>query len=43
MCIVSPPLVKPGESPKSAFYPYQVATTTRGARDHAIERWHLPH
>jgi hypothetical protein len=38
------PLVKPGEKlPKSAFYPYLVATTTKAARDHAIERWHLPH
>jgi hypothetical protein len=36
--------VKPGEKlPKSAFYPYLVATTTKAARDHAIERWHLPH
>src|SRR6266568_4826045 len=29
--------------PKSAFYPYLVGTTTKAARDHAIERWHLPH
>jgi hypothetical protein len=44
MAVIVSPLVKPGERlPKSAFYPYQVATTTRAARDHAIERWHLPH
>lgn len=44
MSVIVAPLVKPGEKlPKSAFYPYLVATTTRAARDHAIERWHLPH
>ena len=44
MSVIVSPLVKPGERlPKSAFYPYQVATTTKAARDHAIERWHLPH
>jgi hypothetical protein len=44
MAVIVSPLVKPGERlPKSAFYPYQVATTTSTARDHAIERWHLPH
>ena len=44
MSVIVPPLVKPGERlPKSAFYPYLVATTTKAARDHAIERWHLPH
>ena len=44
MAVIVSPLVKPGEKlPKSAFYPYQVATTTKAARDHAIERWHLPH
>jgi hypothetical protein len=44
MAVIVAPLVKPGERlPKSAFYPYRVATTTRAARDHAIERWHLPH
>jgi hypothetical protein len=29
--------------PKAAFFPFQVATTTKAARDHAIERWRLPH
>ncbi len=44
MAVIVSPTVKPGERlPKSAFYPYLVATTTRAARDHAIERWHLPH
>jgi hypothetical protein len=44
MSVIVSPLVKPGRPlPKSAFYPYLVATTTRAARAHAIERWHLPH
>jgi hypothetical protein len=44
MAVIVSPLVKPNERlPKSAFYPYLVATTTKAARDHAIERWHLPH
>jgi hypothetical protein len=44
MSVIVAPLVKPGEKlPKSAFYPYLVATTTKAAREHAIERWHLPH
>jgi hypothetical protein len=44
MSVIVSPLVKPGERlPKSAFYPYLVATTTKASRDHAIERWRLPH
>jgi hypothetical protein len=44
MSVIVSPLVKPHERlPKSAFYPYLVATTTKAAREHAIERWHLPH
>jgi hypothetical protein len=44
MSVIVAPLVKPGERlPKSAFYPYLVATTTEASRLHAIERWHLPH
>jgi hypothetical protein len=44
MSVIVAPLVKPGERlPKSAFYPYLVATTTRAAREHATSRWHLPH
>ena len=41
--VLVPPLVEDGRLPKGAFYPWQVATTTKAARDHAIERWHLPH
>ena len=29
--------------PRSAFYPFLLGTTTKASRDHAIERWHLPH
>jgi len=44
MSVIVAPLVKAGERlPKAAMYPYLVATTTKAARDHAIERWHLPH
>jgi len=39
-----PPIVRQGEPmPRSAFFPFQVATTTASSREHAIERWHLPH
>jgi hypothetical protein len=41
--VIVPPLVSDGRLPKSAFFPWQVATTSRAAREHAIERWHLPH
>lgn len=41
--VIVPPLVRDGRLPKSAFFPWQVATTTRASREHAIERWHLPH
>jgi hypothetical protein len=41
--VLVPPMVEDGRLPKGAFYPYQVATTTKAAREHAIERWHLPH
>jgi hypothetical protein len=41
--VIVPPLVRDTRLPKSAFFPWQVATTTRAARAHAIERWHLPH
>lgn len=44
MAVIVAPLVKPGARlPKTAYYPYLVGTTTRAAREHAIERWHLPH
>ena len=42
--VVVPPLVtEGGRLPHAACYPWQLATTTRAAREHAIERWHLPH
>lgn len=38
------PLVRSGERlPRSAQYPYLVATTTAAAREHAMSTWHLPH
>ncbi len=44
MAVIVAPRVTPGERlPKTAYYPYLVGTTTRAAREHAIERWHLPH
>lgn len=44
MAVVVAPLIRAGERvPKSAVFPYRLATTTRAAREHAIERWHLPH
>ena len=44
MAIITPPRVEPGKPlPKAAFFPYTVATSTTAAREHAIERWHLPH
>ena len=44
LAVIVPPLVRPGEPmPKSAFYPFMVATSTAAARAHAIEKWHLPH
>jgi hypothetical protein len=42
--VIVPPFVDgDGRLAKSAFFPWQVATTTRAAREHAIERWRLPH
>lgn len=44
MAVVVSPRVDRGERlPKAAMYPYRVATTTKAAREHGIERWHLPH
>lgn len=44
MAVIVAPLVKAGDRlPKGAFYPYRVATTTKASREHAMERWHLPH
>jgi hypothetical protein len=44
MSVITPPRVVPGEAlPKAAFFPFMVATSTEASREHAIERWHLPH
>jgi hypothetical protein len=44
LAVIVPPLVRQGgPMPKSALYPFMLATTTAAARTHAIERWHLPH
>jgi len=44
LSIVVAPLVAPSSPvPKAALYPYLVTTTTRSSREHAIERWRLPH
>lgn len=44
LAIIVPPLVQSGgEFPKSAFYPFLLGTSTEESRQHAIERWHLPH
>ena len=42
--VVVPPLVQPGKPfPRAGFYPFMVGTSTAASRQHAIERWHLPH
>jgi hypothetical protein len=44
LAVIAPPMVKPGDVlPKAAFYPFLVGTSTEESRQHAIERWHLPH
>jgi hypothetical protein len=44
LSVIVPPRVEPGKQlPKAAFYPFVVGTTTDASREHAIERWHLPH
>jgi hypothetical protein len=44
LAVIVPPLVRHGEAmPKSAMYPFMLGTSTQAAREHAIERWHLPH
>jgi hypothetical protein len=44
LSILTAPRVEPGQQwPRSAFFPFRLATTTRESREHAIERWHLPH
>jgi hypothetical protein len=41
--LVAPRLEKGQALPRSAFYPVLLGTTTKESREHAIERWHLPH
>jgi hypothetical protein len=44
LAVIVPPMVEAGKAlPKAAFYPFMVGTSTEAAREHAIERWHLPH
>jgi hypothetical protein len=44
LSVVTPPRVEPGKPlPQAAFYPFMLATSTEAARNHAIERWSLPH
>lgn len=44
LSVIVPPRVEAGKQlPKAAFYPFMVGTTTDASREHAIERWHLPH
>jgi hypothetical protein len=43
LSIIVPPLVLPGRPfPAFALYPFIIATSTAAARNHAVERWHLP-
>lgn len=44
LAVVVPPIVEPGKPlPKAAFFPFMVGTSTQESREHAIERWKLPH
>ncbi len=44
MSVIVPPMIRPsGEFPKSAFYPFVLGTSTPESREHALDRWHLPH
>jgi hypothetical protein len=44
LAVVVPPMVEPGKPlPKAAFFPFMVGTSTEVSRQHAIDRWHLPH
>lgn len=44
LAVISPPMVEAGKPlPKAGFYPFMVGTTSAASRQHAIERWHLPH
>jgi hypothetical protein len=44
LSILVAPRIEPGHPwPRSAFWPFRLGTTTTESREHAIERWHLPH
>ena len=44
LAVIVPPLVQPNQPfPKSAFFPFLLGTSTKASREHAIERWRLPH
>jgi hypothetical protein len=44
LAVVVPPIVEPGKTlPKAAFFPFMVGTSKEASREHAIERWRLPH
>lgn len=44
LAVVVPPIVEAGKPlPKAAFFPFIVGTSTEASREHAIERWRLPH
>ncbi|NJD18263.1 MAG: hypothetical protein FIA95_03140 [Gemmatimonadetes bacterium] len=44
LAVIAPPMVEAGKPlPKAGFYPFMVGTTSAASREHAIERWHLPH
>lgn len=44
LAVITPPRVEAGKAlPKAAFFPFMVATSTEASREHAIERWKLPH
>lgn len=44
MAVITPPQMDPGKPlPKAAFFPFMVATNTEASREHAMERWRLPH
>jgi hypothetical protein len=44
LAVIVPPIVEPGKPlPKAAMFPFMVATSTEASRQHAIERWRLPH
>ena len=44
LSIIVAPLLRGDEiMPRAAMYPFIVGTSTKASRDHAIERWHLPH